>query len=295
MTADRRTRRWPRETDRVVARRGGTSIVRTHHGLVMAAAGIDASNTGPGPWCCSRSTRTARPARLRERLRATDRAQRRRGRHRHRRPGLAQRPDRHRDRRGRAEVLDDHAGREDGYGNVLAVTAPAVADEVAAAADLVKGKLGRRARRRWCAAWPRWCCPPGEHGPARGALVRDEAHDMFGLGAREAVLAARHRRPGRARGFGAPAPAPTLAGDAGRGLVGPPPAGRGATSRRGPAPRSIVDRCPAPRRRARRSAGWRPGSRRPRSRWAGTPPAPSAGGRRHRRPRRAAVRRRRTP
>src|SRR3954453_3411865 len=36
------------ETDRVVARRGGTSIVRTHHGLTMAAAGIDNSNTAPG-------------------------------------------------------------------------------------------------------------------------------------------------------------------------------------------------------------------------------------------------------
>ena len=32
----------------MLARRGGTSIVRTHHGLVMAAAGIDASNTDPG-------------------------------------------------------------------------------------------------------------------------------------------------------------------------------------------------------------------------------------------------------
>ena len=36
------------ETDRVVARRGETSIVRTRHGLVMAGAGIDASNTAPG-------------------------------------------------------------------------------------------------------------------------------------------------------------------------------------------------------------------------------------------------------
>ena len=34
-------------------------------------------------------------------------------------------------------ALDDHAGRVDDYGNELAVTAPAVADEVASAADLV--------------------------------------------------------------------------------------------------------------------------------------------------------------
>ena len=32
------------ETARVVARRGPTTIVQTHHGFVMAAAGIDASN-----------------------------------------------------------------------------------------------------------------------------------------------------------------------------------------------------------------------------------------------------------
>ena len=32
------------ETVRVVARRGPTTIVRTRHGLTMAAAGVDASN-----------------------------------------------------------------------------------------------------------------------------------------------------------------------------------------------------------------------------------------------------------
>ena len=36
------------ETDRVVARRGPLRIVRTRHGLVLAAAGVDASNTAPG-------------------------------------------------------------------------------------------------------------------------------------------------------------------------------------------------------------------------------------------------------
>ena len=35
------------ETARVVARRGPTRIVQTHHGFVMAAAGIDASNVDP--------------------------------------------------------------------------------------------------------------------------------------------------------------------------------------------------------------------------------------------------------
>src|SRR5579859_1081697 len=36
------------ETVRVVARRGATRIVETRHGLVLAAAGVDASNTPPG-------------------------------------------------------------------------------------------------------------------------------------------------------------------------------------------------------------------------------------------------------
>ncbi|MGO4760011.1 coenzyme F420-0:L-glutamate ligase, partial [Streptomyces sp. 2MCAF27] len=36
------------EAVRVVARRGRTRIVETRHGLVMAAAGVDASNTPAG-------------------------------------------------------------------------------------------------------------------------------------------------------------------------------------------------------------------------------------------------------
>src|SRR6266702_6984038 len=36
------------ETVRVVARRGATTIAQTRHGFVLAAAGVDASNTAPG-------------------------------------------------------------------------------------------------------------------------------------------------------------------------------------------------------------------------------------------------------
>src|SRR5579863_5469194 len=36
------------ESARVVARRGATRIVETRQGLVLAAAGVDASNTPPG-------------------------------------------------------------------------------------------------------------------------------------------------------------------------------------------------------------------------------------------------------
>ena len=197
------------ETDRVVAVRGETSIVRTHHGLVMAAAGIDASNTEPGTLVLLPADPDASARALRERV-ARDGG-----------PNVAVLVT---DTAGRAwrngqtdiavgaagiEVLEHHAGREDGYGNVLAVTAPALADEVAGAADLVKGKL-RRAPAAVVRGLAALVLPPGEHGPGAAALVRDEAHDMFGLGAREAVLhAVRRNEP---RGFGAPSPAQTLAG-----------------------------------------------------------------------------------
>jgi hypothetical protein len=58
--------------------------------------------------------------------------------------------------------------------------------------------------------------------------VRAEAQDMFGLGSREAVLAALVR--GESRGFGAPAPAEDVADALGRvvphGTVAVVPAGR---------------------------------------------------------------------
>ena len=57
---------------------------------------------------------------------------------------MADRPDRSRHRRLRGQGLADYAGARDAYGNELQVTVMAVADELAAAADLVKGKLRGR-------------------------------------------------------------------------------------------------------------------------------------------------------
>jgi coenzyme F420-0:L-glutamate ligase/coenzyme F420-1:gamma-L-glutamate ligase len=203
------------ETDRVLARRGRTAIVRTHHGLVLAGAGIDASNTGAGTVLLLPEDPDGSARRLRERLLeltgrnvavvVTDTA------------GRAWRNGQTDLAIGAAglEVMHDYAGRVDDYGNELAVTAPAVADEIAAAGDLVKAKLARRP-----AAVLRGLgdlvLPEGEHGPGATTLVRDEHHDMFGLGAREAVLAALVADPaagsdGR-RGFGLPAPADEAAG-----------------------------------------------------------------------------------
>ena len=49
------------EAVRVVARRGPTRIAQTRHGLVLAAAGVDNSNTAPGTVVLLPRIRTARP------------------------------------------------------------------------------------------------------------------------------------------------------------------------------------------------------------------------------------------
>ncbi|MBV9830342.1 MAG: coenzyme F420-0:L-glutamate ligase [Marmoricola sp.] len=177
------------ETARVVARRGGTSIVRHHLGLVMAAAGVDASNTAPGtvvllPLDPDASARALR-ARLHEEtglnvaVLVTDTA------------GRAWRTGQTDLAIGCAglDPLDDHAGRVDSYGNALAVTAPAVVDEVAGLAELVTGKLGGRPVSVVRGLGDR-VLPAGTHGPGAASLVRARSEDMFALGAREAVLAA---------------------------------------------------------------------------------------------------------
>ena len=193
------------ETDRVVARRGATAVVRTRHGLVMAGAGIDASNTAPGtvvllprrPDASARELRAALHARTGHNVAVvvTDTS------------GRAWRNGQTDIAIGAAglAVLHDYAGRDDHYGNRLAVTAPAVADEIAAAADLVKGKLAG-CPVAVLSGLESWVLPPDRHGPGATALVRDEDQDMFGLGAREAVRLAVAGDPG-VRGFGLPASA----------------------------------------------------------------------------------------
>jgi coenzyme F420-0:L-glutamate ligase/coenzyme F420-1:gamma-L-glutamate ligase len=108
------------------------------------------------------------------------------------------------------QVVDDHAGRTDGYGNPLLVTAPAVADELAGAAELAATKLGRRpftiVRGRGDLV-----LAPGDDGPGAVALLRPAGADLFGLGTREAVLAALSRRPDDQVGFGEPVDGETLA------------------------------------------------------------------------------------
>jgi coenzyme F420-0:L-glutamate ligase/coenzyme F420-1:gamma-L-glutamate ligase len=198
------------ETARLVARRGDTSIVRTHHGLVMAAAGVDASNTEPGTVVLLPVDPDGSARALRDRLGLlsgrnvavviTDTA------------GRAWRNGQTDIAIGAAglPVMVDFAGRSDQYGNELSVTAPAVADEIAAAAELVSGKLDR-SPVTVVRGLPALVLDAHEHGPGAKALVRGEDDDMFGYGARDAVLLAVHPDPETLPGFGTAAPAADLA------------------------------------------------------------------------------------
>jgi coenzyme F420-0:L-glutamate ligase/coenzyme F420-1:gamma-L-glutamate ligase len=189
------------ETVRVVARRGPTSIVETRIGVVMAAAGVDASNVAPGSVVLLPLDPDASARRLREDLAraganvavvVSDTAGRA---WRHGQTDLAL---------GVAGMLplESFAGATDGYGNPLSVTAPAVADEIAGIAEVATGKLGARPFTVLRGLADR-VLPVGEHGPGARALVREPGTDMFGLGSREAVVAALSGRDQDV--FGAPA------------------------------------------------------------------------------------------
>ena len=66
------------ETARVVARRGATTIAQTRHGFVLAAAGVDESNTAPGTVVLLPEDPDKSARRLREVAAGPDRASRRR-------------------------------------------------------------------------------------------------------------------------------------------------------------------------------------------------------------------------
>ncbi|HEY0936069.1 MAG TPA: coenzyme F420-0:L-glutamate ligase, partial [Trebonia sp.] len=176
------------ETVRVVARRGPMVIAQTRHGLVMAAAGVDESNTAPGtvvllPVDPDESARRLRQA-LQTRLGVslgivvTDTFGR---------PWRAGQTD---TAIGAAGVLParDHRGETDAWGNVLDVTVAAVADEIAAAGDLVKGKA-RQIPVAVVRGLPELVT--GTDGPGARALVRASEEDMFRLGAADVLPARR--------------------------------------------------------------------------------------------------------
>jgi coenzyme F420-0:L-glutamate ligase/coenzyme F420-1:gamma-L-glutamate ligase len=176
------------ETMRVVARRGPTTISQTRHGLVLAAAGVDASNTRPGtvvllpldPDRSAEALRKAIGARSGARLAViiTDTMGR---------PWRVGQTDA---AIGAAGItpLRDHRGQPDTFGNVLEVTVAAVADEIAAAADLVKQKTTSVpvAIVRGLAG-----LVTDGAGPGAAALIRTADEDMFRLGTADVLTARR--------------------------------------------------------------------------------------------------------
>ena len=172
------------ETARVVARRGRTVIAETRHGLVLAAAGVDASNVRPDELALLPEAPDASARRLRDRLQeltgstvavvVSDTMGRawRVGQVDHA-IGVA----------GLAPVRDAR-GTTDTFGAVLEVTEIAVADELAAAAELVKGKADGVP-----VAVVRGLDLPDD-GRGAGALVRPAEQDWFRLGTAEAQRSA---------------------------------------------------------------------------------------------------------
>ena len=172
------------ETVRVVARRGPLRIVENRQGLVMAAAGVDASNTPAGTVLLLPEDPDASARTIREGLRAalgvevgvlvTDTFGR---------PWRNGLTDVEIGAAG-VRVLDDLRGGQDAYGNPLSATVVATADELAAAGDLVKGKADGLP-----VAVVRGLGHVVDAADEQGAraMVRVAADDMFRLGTSEAV------------------------------------------------------------------------------------------------------------
>jgi coenzyme F420-0:L-glutamate ligase len=179
------------ETVRLVAQIGRTKIVQNRLGLVSAAAGVDGSNVHADEIALLPTDPDGTAAAL-----AAAFAER------GRRVGVLIT-----DTQGRAwrngvtdvaigaaglAVLDDHRGGVDEFGNELVVTEVAVGDELAAAADLVKGKLTGVpvAIVRGIDA-PGLGAAPGITGGG-AALIREAATDLFRLGTDLAIELGRH-------------------------------------------------------------------------------------------------------
>jgi len=173
------------EAVRVLARKGRTLITENALGLVQAAAGVDGSNVGSTELALLPVDPDASAAALRiglrERLGVT--------------VGVVVT-----DTMGRAwrngqtdvaigaaglTVLHGYGGSHDRHGNELIVTEIAVADEIAAAADLVKGKLTDIP-----VAVVRGLTLPDNGSNAR-TLVRSGEDDLFWLGTEEAIALGR--------------------------------------------------------------------------------------------------------
>jgi coenzyme F420-0:L-glutamate ligase/coenzyme F420-1:gamma-L-glutamate ligase len=206
VAADDREQAITDETVRVVATRahpgGVTRIVENRQGLVMAAAGVDASNVEHGTVLLLPENPDASARALCEALRGatglrlgvliTDTVGR---------PWRDGQTDIAIGAAGVA-VLDDLRGSTDAHGRRLDVTVAAVADEIAGAADLIKGKTSGNpvavVRGLGHLVGP---VDAADRGARR--LLRDSANDMFRVGSAEAYA------EGYAAGLAAAAPEPS--------------------------------------------------------------------------------------
>lgn len=173
------------ESVRIIARRMRTLITENHLGIVQAASGVDASNVAGDELALLPADPDASAAALRWGLRdrlgvevavvVTDTM------------GRAWRVGQTDVAIGSSglRVLHGYRGQVDEHGNELAVTEIAVADEVAAAADLVKGKLGAMP-----VAVVRGMTIGSETSKARD-LVRPVEEDLFRLGTEESIALGR--------------------------------------------------------------------------------------------------------
>ncbi|MFD4539734.1 coenzyme F420-0:L-glutamate ligase [Streptomyces bauhiniae] len=174
------------ETVRVVARRGPLRIVENRQGLVMAAAGVDASNTAEGTVLLLPEDPDAAARGIREGLRealgvtvgviVTDTFGR---------PWRAGLTDVAIGAAG-VRVLDDLRGGTDAHGNPLSATVVATADELASAGDLIKGKASGLPVAV-VRGLPHVVTDAAEPGEGARAMVRSARDDMFRLGTSEAV------------------------------------------------------------------------------------------------------------
>ena len=175
------------ETAREVARRGSTRIVQTRHGFVLASAGIDASNVDRSHLVLLPQDPDGSARKLRADLQrhgrdvavvVTDTMGR---------PWRLGLVDLAIGAAG-VDALADHRGAVDPYGNELHITQMAQIDELAAAAELVKGKIDQVP----VAVVRGFGAPPAGDGAGAAVLVRDAEHDLFALGTAEARARGRH-------------------------------------------------------------------------------------------------------
>lgn len=173
------------ESVRVLARFGRTLITENRLGIVQAASGVDGSNIALTEIALLPEDPDASAAAIRARIKELLGAD----------VGVLIT-----DTMGRAwrlgqidaaigasgvQVLHPYTGTRDSYGNDLQVTNIAVADELAAASDLVKGKLARTP-----AAVVRGFASRDDGSRARD-LIRGGDEDLFWLGTQEALARGR--------------------------------------------------------------------------------------------------------